>query len=307
MRRIFVAKCQKPAQGYHQYQANPPRLSESLLQIKEALSSSTDALASLYREFSKPSPTLEALTPTRRDTIPMPYPSSKSMPVRRLMYLAPDARTLIAARTHLGRAAAESVQIHQIRHSNSQIVKMLLLLMTGAVPTLRRRPRKVEHLEVGRVEDNIHVAGLLRRRVALLGTLAVHEARVRKSRRHHAVPTLPRKVGSAGACCSCCCAAIVVVVMRRWGRRELRGRGVRHHLAELGGDVIHGRRVVRVVDAEHAVARRPAVAHVVGGAGRCAVAISVRVIVGGDGTEFHHGKIGEGLELLDGREGCGGY
>lgn len=71
------------------------------------------------------------------------------------------------------------------------------------------------------------------------------------------------------------------------GGELLRAAG--HHLAELGGDMVHCGVIVRVVDAEYAIASRAAIAGVVGS--------------GAMWAEFHHREIGWWLELLDRGEG----
>lgn len=71
------------------------------------------------------------------------------------------------------------------------------------------------------------------------------------------------------------------------GGELLRAAG--HHLAELGSDMVHCGVIVRVVDAEYAIASRAAIAGVVGS--------------GAMGAEFHYREIGWWLELLDRGEG----
>lgn len=66
-------------------------------------------------------------------------------------------------------------------------------------------------------------------------------------------------------------------------------RAAGHHLTKLGGDMIHCGVVVRVVYTKHAIARRAAIAGVVGS--------------GAMGAELHYREIGWWLELLDRGEG----
>lgn len=146
-----VSNCQEDAFALHDPNANSRRRpKKSALQHQDSHADAKNAV--------KPSPNLGVLPPAWRDSIPI------AMPIRRLMYLAPDARTVIATWAHLCRAPAVAIQVHQIRHvgePHRQIIKMLLLMMTIILSALGWGPRKVKHLEVGRVQDDIHVAGLL--------------------------------------------------------------------------------------------------------------------------------------------------
>lgn len=184
------------------------------------------------------------------------------------MYLATNARTLIATWASLGCAATETIQIHHIQFQS-----------LARIRELRRRPVlvwrwpcKIEHLEIRRIQNDIHITRLLRRRVALL-RLAIHEACIIETWRHHAIPSLPREIRSA-----------TVAATGTTGRELLRATG--HHLPEFGGNVVHCGIVVRVVDTEHAITCWAAVTGVVGGSGAV-------------GAELHDGKVRWWLKLLD--------
>lgn len=97
------------------------------------------------------------LTPAVRNPIPM----SHYMRTRRLVYLAPNTRTIITTRADLVGPPTESVQIHDIRHATAQVLKRPLLvelLLMLHIITVGRRPRKVEHLEIRRVQYDVHIA-----------------------------------------------------------------------------------------------------------------------------------------------------
>lgn len=91
-----------------------------------------------------------------------------------------------------------------------------------------------------------------------------HDGVVKGSRGHHSVRY--RAIVRVMPCLREHVWAAVGAICRREARpiRPVRAvRSIRHHLSEFRGDVVHRGGVVRVVDAENTITRRPTVACVI--------------------------------------------